>query len=84
MTKYNNLDRVGKIVYAKENLPRETIIAYQNELAKSMSPLFETKKTMLVPEFTQISGTFETDIEQITPTDAHTNNVNNNSPCGED
>lgn len=34
--------------------------------------------------FTPISGTFETDVEKITPTDAHLNNHNNNSPCGQD
>ena len=51
MTKYNNLDRAGKIAYAKEILPQEIIIAYQNEIAKSMSPLFGTKKTISVAGF---------------------------------
>ena len=29
------------------------------------------------PGFTQVRGSFETDVEQITPTDQHTNNNNN-------
>ena len=51
MNKYKSLDRAGRIAYAKEKLPRETIINYQNEIAKSMSPLFGTKKTLSVPGF---------------------------------
>ena len=40
MAKYERLDRVGKIEYAKQKLPRETIINYQNEIGKSISPIF--------------------------------------------
>ena len=51
MNTYKKLDRAGKIAYAKKNLPRGTIIAYQNEIGKSMSPLFGPKNTTTVPGF---------------------------------
>ena len=48
---YRSFDRVGRLEYAKQNLPRETIISYQNEIAKSMSPIFGTKKPQFVSSF---------------------------------
>jgi len=51
MVHYENLNRADKIDYAKQKLPRETIINYQNEIGKSMSPLFGPKETFLVPGF---------------------------------
>ena len=42
---------MNKIDYGKQNLPRETIINYQNEIGKSMSPLFGPKDTFSVPGF---------------------------------
>ena len=41
MAKYERLDRAGRIEYAKQKLTRETIINYQNEIGKSMSPVFD-------------------------------------------
>lgn len=40
MAYYLNLDRSGKIAYAKKMLPRSTIISYQNEIAKRLTPVF--------------------------------------------
>jgi hypothetical protein len=40
MAKYKRLDRAGKIEYAKQNLPREIIINYENKIGKSMCPAF--------------------------------------------
>jgi len=37
---YLNLDRSGKIAYATKMLPLSTIISYQNEIAKGLSPVF--------------------------------------------
>ena len=51
MSHYMNLDRAGRIDYAKQKLSREIIISYQNEIGKSMSPLFGRKKTFSVPGF---------------------------------
>ena len=51
MSHYMNLDRAGRIDYAKQKLSREIIISYQNEIGKSMSPLFGPKETFSVPGF---------------------------------
>lgn len=51
MSHYMNLDRAGRIDYAQQKLSRETIINYQNEIGKSMCPLFGPKKTLSVPGF---------------------------------
>ena len=48
---YMNLERAGRIDYANQKLSREIIISYQNEIGKSMSPLFGPKKTFSVPSF---------------------------------
>jgi hypothetical protein len=40
MAYYRNLDRSGKIAYATKMLPRSTIISYQNEIAKGLTPVF--------------------------------------------
>ncbi len=40
MNYYNNLRRADKIAYAKRLLPRETIISYQNEIAKQLTPVY--------------------------------------------
>jgi hypothetical protein len=40
MAKYKRLYKAGRIEYAKQKLPRETIINYQNAIGKSMSPIF--------------------------------------------
>jgi len=40
MAYYNNLGRVDKIAYAKRELPRSTIISYQNEIAKRLIPVY--------------------------------------------
>jgi len=37
---YVDLGRSGKIAYAKKMLPRSTIISYQNEIAKRLTPVF--------------------------------------------
>jgi hypothetical protein len=37
---YLNLSRSGKIAYATKMLPRSTIISYQNEIAKRLTPVF--------------------------------------------
>lgn len=50
MSHYMNLDRAGRIDYAKQKFSRESIISYQNEIGKSMCPLFE-KKTFSVADF---------------------------------
>lgn len=44
MAKYENLDRAAQIDYVKQNLPLEPIINYQNEIGRSMNPLFGKKK----------------------------------------
>ena len=49
MSHYMSLDRAGRIDYAKQKLSQETIINYQNEIGKSMSPLFGPKETFSVP-----------------------------------
>jgi hypothetical protein len=40
MAYYLNLGRSGKIAYATKMLPRSTIISYQNEIAKGLTPVF--------------------------------------------
>ena len=40
MAKYKNLNRAEKIQYAIDQLPRETIIGYQNAIGKSLCPSF--------------------------------------------
>ena len=60
MVHYKNLNRADKIDYAKQKLPRETIINYQNEIGKSISPLFGPKETFLVPGF---AGKFKQNTE---------------------
>lgn len=40
MPYYLTLNRSGKIAYAKKMLPHTTIISYQNEIAKQLSPVF--------------------------------------------
>ena len=40
MAYYLNLGRSGKIAYATKMLPRSTIISYQNEIAKRLTPVF--------------------------------------------
>jgi hypothetical protein len=60
MVHYKNLNRADKIDYAKQKLPRETRINYQNEIGKSMSPLFGPKETFLVPGF---AGKFKQNTE---------------------
>jgi len=60
MSHYMRLDRAGRIDYAKQKLSRETIINYQNEIGKSMSPLFGQKKTLSVPGF---AGTYKQNTE---------------------
>jgi hypothetical protein len=40
MAYYRNLGRSGKIAYATKMLPRSTIISYQNEIAKGLTPVF--------------------------------------------
>ena len=40
MAYYLDLGRSGKIAYAKKMLPRSTIISYQNEIAKRLTPVF--------------------------------------------
>lgn len=37
MMHYENLDRKGRIEYAKKHVSRETIIEYQNEIGKAMT-----------------------------------------------
>ena len=60
MVHYKKLNRADKIDYAKQKLPRETIINYQNEIGKSISPLFGPKETFLVPGF---AGKFKRNTE---------------------
>jgi len=60
MAHYRNLNRVDRINYAKQKLSRETIINYQNEIGKSMSPLFGPKKTFPVAGF---AGKFKQNTE---------------------
>jgi len=40
IAKYKRFDRAGRIEYAKQKLPQETFINYQNAIGKSMSPIF--------------------------------------------
>lgn len=40
MNYYNTLKRRDKIAYAKKVLSRETIISYQNEIAKQLTPVY--------------------------------------------
>ena len=47
MAKYEKLTRADRIEYAKQKLPRETIINYQNAIGKSMSPVFGVKTTSI-------------------------------------
>lgn len=51
MSYYNTLsDRFDKINYAKEKLPQETIVSYQNAIGKSMSNKF-SKNTRSIAGF---------------------------------
>ena len=40
MAYYETLRRVDKIAYAKKELPRNTIISYQNEIGKRLTPVY--------------------------------------------
>ena len=42
MTHYKSLNRFGKIQYAKKMVTRDVIICYQNEIVKSLSPVFNS------------------------------------------
>ena len=42
MAYYLNLNRSGRIAYAKKMLPNSTIISYQNEIAKGLTPVFNS------------------------------------------
>lgn len=71
MSHYMNLDRAGRIDYAKQKFSRESIISYQNEIGKSMCPLFE-KKTISIAGF---AGKYKQNTEltiQQTDTPNHT------------
>lgn len=43
MDYYLSLDNPGRINYAKKRVPRSTVITYQNELAKKLSPVYNPK-----------------------------------------
>jgi hypothetical protein len=60
MSHYKSLNRADRIEYAKQKLPRESIINYQNEIGKSMSSSFGSKKTFSVPGF---AGKFKVNTE---------------------
>ena len=62
MAHYRSLERADKINYAKQKLSPETIVHYQNEIGKSMSPRFGPKKTFAVPGF---AGKFKQNTELI-------------------
>lgn len=49
MAYYMKLNRLDRINYAKNKLPKETLIQYQNEIGKSMSPKFTEFTTMKRP-----------------------------------
>ncbi len=61
-THYMSLHRADRINYAKQKLSRETIIHYQNEIGKAMSPRFGPKQTFAVPGF---AGKFKQNTELI-------------------
>lgn len=55
--------KAEKIVYEKENIPRETMISYQNEIGMAMNPIFETDlKTRPVKGF---AGKLKHDIDLV-------------------
>jgi len=52
MKKYIRMSRADRIAYANQMLTRETIINYQNEIGKSMCPIFgPLENTFSVPGF---------------------------------
>jgi hypothetical protein len=52
MNKYQKMDRADRIGYVQQKLSPDTIITYQNEIGKSISPIFgRGKKTLSVPGF---------------------------------
>jgi hypothetical protein len=52
MVQYKSLDRDGRLAYVNENVPRETVINYQNAIGKSLCPLFNIRgKTTSVSGF---------------------------------
>lgn len=53
------MGKADRIEYAKANLPRETIIHYQNEIGKSLQPIFGIK-TNTVPG---TAGKFKNNVE---------------------
>jgi hypothetical protein len=61
MTKYDSLDNPGRVEYTKKHVPRDTVIRYQNEIGKSMCPIFNIRgRTTSVPGF---AGVFKTPTE---------------------
>ena len=45
MNKYQSMDRAGKLAYVEKMLPRETVIRYQNEIGKTLCPIFNIPGT---------------------------------------
>ena len=52
MEKYMKLDTAGRVQYTKEQVPRDTVIQYQNELGRSLCDIYNINgRTSSVPGF---------------------------------
>lgn len=56
MSHYENLDREGRIEYANQNLPCETIIEYQTEIGKAMTEYNPTYVNGFVGKYKKYLG----------------------------
>ena len=68
------MKKADRIEYVKANVPREVIIAYQNEIGKSLQPIFGIK-TYTVPG---TAGKFKNNVEltiQVNPSKADNNRL---------
>ena len=66
LQKYKNMNNKDRIAYAKEHVPQETIISYQNAIGLSMTPQFGTGLT--TKSFRGIAGVYKQDISVVAQT----------------
>jgi len=82
MSKYENLDRAGRLDYVNQNVPREIVINYQNAIGQSMCSRFNKQGTTIsVPGF---AGTHKIGTELIFQQKPDNKNINTISIIRED
>lgn len=60
------MNPTDRIAYAKKNVPRETVISYQNAIGMSMTPQFGTE--IITRPFRGIAGIFKKEVGVVVQT----------------